>query len=129
MGRTISCVLALVRQNASDNRHLTNGTNADFMYSISNIEKTENLILQVSQLKHRVDNLENVLRNGKEVLTLEEASLYTGISRSTLYKLTSAHEIPYYKPHGKLILFERKELLAWVRANRIAAKDEDEDVD
>ena len=63
------------------------------MYSISNIEKTENLILQVSQLKHRVDNLENVLRNGKDVLTLEEASLYTGISRSTLYKLTSAHEI------------------------------------
>ena len=97
------------------------------MYSISNIEKTENLILQVSQLKNRVDNLENVLRNGKDVLTLEEASLYTGISRSTLYKLTSAHEILYYKPHGKLILFERKELLAWVRANRIAAKDENED--
>ena len=65
------------------------------MYSISNIEKTENLIIQVSQLKHRVENLENVLRNGKDVLTLEEASLYTGISRSTLYKLTSAHEIPY----------------------------------
>lgn len=98
-----------------------------YMYSISNIEKTENLIIQVSQLKHRVENLENVLRNGKDVLTLEEASLYTGISRSTLYKLTSAHEIPYYKPHGKLILFERKELLAWVRANRIPAKDEDED--
>ena len=97
------------------------------MYSISNIEKTENLILQVSQLKHRVDNLENVLRNGKDVLTLEEASLYTGISRSTLYKLTRAHEIPDYKPHGKLILFERKELIAWVRANRIAAKDENED--
>lgn len=78
------------------------------MYSISNIEKTENLILQVSQLKHRVDNLENVLRNGKDVLTLEEASLYTGISRNTLYKLTSAHEIPYYKPHGKLILLSAR---------------------
>ena len=38
---------------------------ADIMYSISNIEKTENLIIQVSQLKHRVENLENVLRNGK----------------------------------------------------------------
>ena len=101
---------------------------ADIMYSISNIEKTENLILQLSQLKHRVENLENVLRNGKDVLTLEEASLYTGISRSTLYKLTSAHESPYYKPHGKLILFERKELLAWVRANRIPAKDESEDI-
>ena len=100
---------------------------ADIMYSISNIEKTENLILQVSQLKHRVDNLENVLRNGKDVLTLEEASLYTGISRSTLFKQKTAYEIPYYKPHGKLILFERKELLAWVRANRIAAKDEYED--
>ena len=97
------------------------------MYSISNIEKTESLILQVSQLKHRVEKLENVLHNGKDVLTLEEASLYTGISRSTLYKLTSAHEIPYYKPHGKLILFEREELLAWVRSNRVPAKREDED--
>lgn len=97
------------------------------MYSISNIEKTESLILQVSQLKHRVEKLENILRNGKDVLTLEEASLYTGISRSTLYKLTSAHEIPYYKPHGKFILFEREELLAWVRSNRVPAKREDED--
>ena len=112
------------RQQSSDQWHNT----FDIMYSISNIEKTETLIKQVALLKQRVDNLENVLRNGKDVLTLEEASLYTGISRSTLYKLTSAHEIPYYKPHGKLILFERMELLAWVRANRIAAKDESEDI-
>ena len=112
------------RQQLSDQWHNT----FDIMYSISNIEKTETLIKQVALLKQRVDNLENVLRNGKDVLTLEEASLYTGISRSTLYKLTSAHEIPYYKPHGKLILFERMELLAWVRANRIPAKDESEDI-
>ena len=112
------------RQQPSDQWHNT----FDIMYSISNIEKTETLIKQVALLKQRVDNLETVLRNGKDVLTLEEASLYTGISRSTLYKLTSAHEIPYYKPHGKLILFERMELLAWVRANRIPAKDESEDI-
>ena len=53
------------------------------MYSISNIEKTENLILLVSQLKHRVDNLENILRNGKDVLTLE-----AGQTHQTFYLLT-----------------------------------------
>ena len=55
----------------------------------------------------------------KEILTFEEGSEYTGISKSTLYKMTSAHEIPYYKPHGKLIFFERKELDCWLRQKTV----------
>ncbi len=36
----------------------------------------------------RLDRLEKLLRVSKEVLTFDEASDYTGISRSYLYKLT-----------------------------------------
>ena len=57
----------------------------------------------------RIRQLESKQLALKEILTFEEGSEYTGISKSTLYKMTSAHEIPYYKPHGKLIFFERKE--------------------
>lgn len=56
----------------------------------------------------RICQLESKQLALKEILTFEEGSEYTGISKSTLYKMTSAHEIPYYKPHGKLIFFERK---------------------
>ncbi len=92
------------------------------MYSLTDIEKTERLIKQMAQLKQRIDGLENILSNNKDVLTLEEAALYLGISRSSLYKMTHAHTIPFYKPNGKLVFFEKKELLAWMRQNRVATE-------
>ena len=63
----------------------------------------------------RIRQLESKQLALKEILTFEEGSEYTGISKSTLYMMTSAHEIPYYKPHGKLIFFVRKELDCWLR--------------
>ena len=67
----------------------------------------------------RIRQLESKQLALKEILTFEEGSEYTGISKSTLYKMTSAHEIPYHKPHGKLIFFERKELDCWLRQNPV----------
>ena len=46
----------------------------------------------------------------KEILNVDEAILYLGISKSNLYKKTSAHKIPHYKPEGKIIYFKRNEL-------------------
>lgn len=60
----------------------------------------------------------------KDVLTLEEASAYTGLSKSWLYKLTSTKQIPHYKPCGKLCYFDRGELDAWIRQNRVSTTDE-----
>ena len=54
----------------------------------------------------------------KRILTFEEASEYSGISRSYLYKLTSAKKIPFYKPSGKLVFFLRTELENWLLQNR-----------
>ncbi|MCK3683969.1 helix-turn-helix domain-containing protein [Maribellus sp. YY47] len=60
----------------------------------------------------------------KEVLNLEEASAYIGISKSNLYKKTSAHKIPHYKPEGKLLYFKRSELDEWMLRNRQSSTDE-----
>jgi len=94
-----------------------------YMYSIQDTQNNNDWRTPVSLLKHRLDVIEDILLNSKEILTLEEASKYTGFSCSTLYKLTSAHKIPFYKPAGKVILFEKKELLEWIRKSRVEAKD------
>ena len=41
-----------------------------------------------------------------------------GISKSSLYKMTHSHELPFFRPNGKLIYFEKAELLKWMRQNR-----------
>lgn len=55
----------------------------------------------------------------KNVLTIEDVALLTGLSRSHIYKLTSTKQIPYYKPNGKQIYFDRAELEAWMKQNRV----------
>tara|TARA_R110002124_G_scaffold168689_3_gene336285 strand:- start:112 stop:357 length:246 start_codon:yes stop_codon:yes gene_type:complete len=45
-----------------------------------------------------------------EFLNSKKAAEFLGISKSTLYKLTSKREINYSKPGGKLIYFQKKDL-------------------
>ena len=62
----------------------------------------------------------------KNVLTLEDAALLTGLSKSHLYRLTCEHRIPFYKPNGKQIYFDRAELEAWMKQNRQSTRQEAE---
>ncbi len=54
----------------------------------------------------------------KNVLTLDDAHSLTGISKSTLYKMTSKKEIPHSK-RGNTLYFDRKELENWMLENRV----------
>ena len=72
----------------------------------------------------RLDRLEKLLVGGKEVLTFDEASDYTGISRSYLYKLTASGRIPHSKPNGKMLFFEKSKLVEWLLQNRRKSKNE-----
>ena len=69
------------------------------------------------ELKERLIRMEQLLTANKEVLTLDEACRYTGISRSYMYKLTSLEKIPHSKPSGKMIYFDRKKLDFWLLRN------------
>ena len=55
----------------------------------------------------------------KDVLNFSEALIYTGISESHMYKLTSTRQIPHSKPRGKLIFFDRKKLDSWRLSNPV----------
>jgi len=79
-------------------------------------------------LERRIVVLESALKMagiiGKCVLTFGEAVTYSGLSPSYLYKLTSSNQIPYYKPKGKILFFDRKELESWLLQNRITPQSE-----
>ncbi len=60
----------------------------------------------------------------KRVLTIDDVALLTNLSKSHIYKLTCSHQIPYYKPNGKSIYFERAEVEAWMLQCRMATTEE-----
>ena len=62
----------------------------------------------------------------KNVLNLEDVALLTGLSKSHLYRLTCTRQIPYYRPNGKMIYFDRGEIESWMKQNRVATRQEAE---
>ena len=62
------------------------------------------------------NEVQRIIIEHKEILSLEQAAQMLGLSRSYLYRQTSAGTIPYYRPSGKVIYFERSELLNWIRS-------------
>lgn len=70
-----------------------------------------------------IERLERIERNSllaaKNVLSIDDVVLLTGLSKSYLYRLTCKKQIPYYKPNGKLAYFDRKEIETWMRQNRV----------
>lgn len=61
----------------------------------------------------------------KQALTMSDAALLTGLSKSHIYKLVCAKQIPYYKSQGgKLTYFDKDELNKWLLQHRIKTTDE-----
>jgi excisionase family DNA binding protein len=53
----------------------------------------------------------------KRVLTTDEAAEFLGFKKSYLFRLTSSGIIPYSKPNGKRLFFEREKLEEWMLQN------------
>ncbi len=77
-----------------------------------------------AELERKVASLENIVCQTKEHLTLEEAAVFLGCTKSFLYKMTHLHTIPFYKPSGKMVYFEKSELIKWMTQNRSMSVDE-----
>ena len=60
----------------------------------------------------------------KDYFTVDEVADYLGVSKSRVYKMTSAHVIDYYKPSGKTIYISRSDLNDWICGTRIASDEE-----
>jgi excisionase family DNA binding protein len=69
-------------------------------------------------IDERLSNIEALLLSQKTVLNFDEVAVYTGLSKSHLYKLTSTGGIPCYKPNGKHIYFDKTEIDKWLLSNK-----------
>ncbi|MEO6977846.1 MAG: helix-turn-helix domain-containing protein [Mucilaginibacter sp.] len=72
------------------------------------------------------NNLFTTLPEQKRILNFTEACLYLDLSASYMYKLTSAARIPFSKPTGKKIYFNREKLDAWLLSNPSTSSEEKE---
>jgi excisionase family DNA binding protein len=80
-----------------------------------------NILEKLNAIERKIEELAAL---NKETLNFKEAAKYLDVSRSHLYKLTYRKEIPHYKPRGKQVYFERRELDQWLLQNRQKTKAE-----
>jgi excisionase family DNA binding protein len=78
----------------------------------------EKILQEIEELKSLT------LLAAKSVLTIDDVALLTGISKSTLYKMTCKKQLPHYKPNSKLLFFDRKEIEEWAKQNRVLTTEE-----
>lgn len=86
---------------------------------IKTLERKINEVEKIKSIEASIRQIKEQMWTVKETLTIHEASVYLGVSESYIYKLTSSKQIPHYKPNGKLVYFNRKELCKWVMRNRV----------
>jgi len=82
-------------------------------------------IEEMQEINQRLNKIEIMVTIGaKNVLTLDETALFTGLSKGYIYRLTSNQEIPHYKRNGRNIYFKKEEIEDWLLQNRVATKAE-----
>ncbi|MGH9428615.1 MAG: helix-turn-helix domain-containing protein [Terriglobia bacterium] len=78
----------------------------------------------------RLDRIEALLKDlsglSTKPLTLAEAAEYLDASKSHLYQLTCKSQIAHYKPNGKKIFFDKRDLDEYLLRNRRVAHTETE---
>lgn len=94
-------------------------------------KRIELLEMQVKELttvepeviNERLKSIEETLYTTKDILNMKEVCQYLDISQSLLYKLTCSGEIPHFKPRGKIIFFEKKELIEWIKKSNLLSSE------
>lgn len=85
------------------------------------------------QLLHDIREVKRMLNehNGtvtavaeKEFLSIDECAEFTGLKKSTLYRLTHERRIPFFKPGGNRVFFKREDVIKWLKSNRISSSEE-----
>lgn len=94
-------------------------------------KRIELLEMQVKELttvepeviNERLKSIEETLYTTKDILNMKEVCQYLDISQSLLYKLTCSGEIPHFKPRGKMIFFEKKKLIEWIKKSNLLSSE------
>ncbi len=130
-------------QNQSTENHDSN----QLLYLLERLETAKQLLEQTSNIDEtltKLDHLEFFLKRFgtlkeltshllfiekkmytiKEYFTVQEAADYLCLSSSLIYKLTSKHELPVYKPNGKTIYIKRDDLNNWISRHKVLSDKE-----
>ena len=79
--------------------------------------------METNLILERLERIEAILsKTAKTILTVDDLIDYTGFKRSYIYKLVHLNEIPYSKPQGKILFFDRAEIDEWLRQNKSKSK-------
>lgn len=107
---------------------------AQEMIETNDIGQFQEKIMEVKSYLEQFNGLQELLKHMKaiseiaytikEFYTIDEASKYLGLSKSTVYKITSNRELTYYKPNGKSIFIKRDDLLKWINRHPVRSMDE-----
>lgn len=62
----------------------------------------------------KLNRIEQSLTALKQIFNVDDLVEYTGFKKSYVYKLVHRNEIPYSKPTGGMLFFDRKEIDAWL---------------
>lgn len=82
---------------------------------LEKLERIEALIGAGDDTEHHI---------GKEMLTVDEAVKFMGLSKSSLYKMSADRALPVYKPNGKKIYFKKDDLVNFLKQNRVMSQQE-----
>lgn len=84
--------------------------------------------MEANNIESKLENIEKLLTSqslmSKSIFNIDEVSIYTGLSKLYLYKLTSKNGIPHYKPNGKNVYFKKEEVDNWLLRNRQSTNEE-----
>lgn len=78
---------------------------------------TKELIREIREQGKQITDIKLSLSLAKPVLNINDVSLLTGLSKSTIYKFTRLGTIPHYK-QAKHLYFDREEVIKWLKQNR-----------
>ncbi len=73
---------------------------------------------------HKLNRIERYMCGLKDILNVDELSEYTGFKKSYIYKLVHNSKIPFSKPNGKTLFFERRKIDSWLLQNSYKSESE-----
>ena len=65
-------------------------------------------------VQQKLNPVEKHIFGLKAILNVEELSDYTGFKKSYIYKLVHTHSLPFSKPNGEILFFERTKIDEWL---------------